>query len=344
MQHLNQSEPDLLIVTMNPPPRIVKKVKKLKPETLSSSYRNRSALAIRPLEFEKTFSRLREFCKRFCHKQMRRRQLSCYGSVLKWRTKRFREIVVKFENVPMKRIYILFALSVLNATAAFGIGYSVSTVGGFGPHQTGSGGEFTLRTSDSFMDSVAEGYNTVAKNQVAGHVNFQTFCVETREYIYPNTSYDVTLSGHTTSGTALTKGAAYLYSQFAQGILSGYDYGIGRTTSAAQLQIALWTLMGDQLGQGLNLSNPFQSLVVSQFGDWNSANEAAASGELGVFVLNMWPSGHLNNAAYARQDQLIWLASASVPDTGSSVMLLGISIGALVLISRRWVGIFPLRG
>jgi len=240
----------------------------------------------------------------------------------------------------MKRIYLLATLALLNASSpAFAISYSVSTVNGYGPYQTGVGGEFTLRTSDAFMNSLADGYGNEAKNQVAGYTTFQTFCVEGNEHIYANTAYDVMLSDRTTGGILLTKGAAYLYSQFAQGSLTGYNYGAGRSTTAGQLQNTFWALMGNQVGQTFNPANPFQSLLVTQFGDWTMANQAADAGEYGVYVLNMWASGHVDESAFGRQDQLVWLVGveggSSVPDAGNSLLLLAFSAGALLLISRQ---------
>lgn len=239
----------------------------------------------------------------------------------------------------MKKIFLLAALALLNASSsALAISYSVSTVNGYGPHQAGVGGEFTLRTSDDFMNSLAEGYGNPAKNQVLGSTTFQTFCVEGNEHIYANTTYDVRLSDRTTSGVLLTKGAAYLYSQFAQGSLTGYNYGAGRSTTAGQLQNTFWAVMGNQVSQTFNPANPFQSLLVTQFGDWTMANQAADAGDYGVYVLNMWASGHVDESAYGRQDQLVWLAKgagSSVPDAGNSLLLLAFSAGALLLISRQ---------
>ena len=76
--------------------------------------------------------------------------------------------------------------------------------------------------------------------------SIQSFCIESSEYINP-TSYWVNLSSAANEGGVpggvdpLSVGAAYLYSQFAEGTLAGYDYtntGVGRKTSAGQLQQA----------------------------------------------------------------------------------------------------------
>ena len=61
---------------------------------------------------------------------------------------------------------------------------------------------------------------------------FQTFCVEDSEYFSPGSTYNVQLNtaavygmpGATSGSEPVTLGTAWLYSQFANGSLSGYDY------------------------------------------------------------------------------------------------------------------------
>lgn len=231
---------------------------------------------------------------------------------------------------------LLFLCALLwNVAQIHALTYTVATVGGYGPYQTGQGGEFTLKTTDSFMNGLAISYAATTKNQYgdpASQPNFQTFCVEAPEYIRPNVAYNVVFNDHTVyQNVYLTKGAAFLYSQFAQGTLIGYDYAAGRLGSADQLQRAIWALMGGQEGEVQNLANPFESLAVSQFGNWSAASATAAPGEYGVYVLNLWESGHVGETAYKAQDQLIW--AASVPDAGDTALLLAMSFGLVVAVS-----------
>ena len=109
----------------------------------------------------------------------------------------------------------------------------------FGPYQAASGGEFTLtpNTPNNWLDlssySMADGTRTIN--------SFQTFCIEKLEYIAGNTTFDaavgpaainggggaVDLDGlgpSTVTGDFISKGTGWLYSQFASGVLSGYDY------------------------------------------------------------------------------------------------------------------------
>src|SRR5262249_13173839 len=122
-----------------------------------------------------------------------------------------------------KTAYFGAFLVSMAASVAYGAYSTVETTGnggnyaGYGPFQSGVGGEFTLYSPD--LASYIANYAPAAQNQVAGAIpSFQTFCVEGNEYIYPNTTYDVTFNGVTEyTGTTLSKGAAYLYSQFASG-------------------------------------------------------------------------------------------------------------------------------
>src|SRR5450432_2955085 len=129
---------------------------------------------------------------------------------------------------------------------------TMSTVGGYGPWQTGQGGEFTFQSSD--LSAFIAGYYSGAKNQVISATpNFQTFCVEGAETVAPNTTYNYVFNTKTVASAnqPLSVGAAFLYSQFASGALlsstPGYDYantGVGRLVDAGLLQNAIWHYMG----------------------------------------------------------------------------------------------------
>ena len=216
--------------------------------------------------------------------------------------------------------------------------------GGYGPYQTGLGGEFTFQSAD--LASIINGYSTLTKNQVAGATpNFQTFCVEGNEEINPNETVSVVFNTQSVfTGTPLSVGAALLYSEFAQGTLANYSYGVGRsgtpTSSAAQLQNAIWAFMGGQEGQNLATlynggvilgGNIFVIDAVNAIGSLAAADAAAAAGQDGVYVLNTWDGG-VGVQGAQRQDMLIW----TTPDGGTTVMLLGMGLMGLVFISRRF--------
>jgi hypothetical protein len=246
----------------------------------------------------------------------------------------------------------------------------VRTVDNYGPYQTGSGGEFTLQILSSnvgpAMVSYLSHYASVALNQYAGSVpsspttpNFQTFCVEGSEFIYPNTVFDVSLGQITQFGGGnpknLTIGAAYLYYAFSKGLFNGvgimpaYDYANafnlafpnGRDTSAGQLQNAIWWLMGQE-SQVYTASNPYEYLVQNHIANPFAYNSSLAN-PISVSVLSLWATtpdqlSHVGDANYARQDQLILTGDQGfnlVPDGGLTVAMLGFAFSTLAFFSRR---------
>lgn len=257
----------------------------------------------------------------------------------------------------------------------------VRTVGGsgYGPYQSGVGGEFTLRLGDgtggggsaplsglqsgqsnpvsgvnwtgSGVNSIFSLYSPLARNQdaLAGDMNnFQTFCVEGAEYIYSYNTSDVTVGQKTIyTGTELTLGAAWLYGMFATGQLAGYNYGPGlnptapqiaaRKASAGLLQDTIWALMGQEGKTQANIGDDFENLVIGKFGSWGNALFANGS-TYGVSVLNLWGVGQVNTGGGKQQDQLILTSKTgfSVPDGGSTVAFLGMSITGLVALRRKF--------
>jgi hypothetical protein len=219
------------------------------------------------------------------------------------------------------------------------VGYSGSS---YGPYQTGIGGEFTLNDIDgtpanNWLD--ISDYSPLAKNQGNGTISsFQTFCIEKNEYIYPyNAIYDVTISGGSVHGGVggpgdpdpVSKGTAFLYSQFARGLWSDYNYGSGRSGSAAALQEAIWWLEEEISSYGS--SNHFIDLVTTQFGSPLAGREDAFAGEFGVYALNL--TGVSNAPATVGQDQLYYNA---VPDGGSTVSLLVMALCAAGVVANRF--------
>ena len=100
-------------------------------------------------------------------------------------------------------------------------------------------------TSDPALPDVSKSYTpatSLAKN------SFQTFCLEQDEdsgdgRFILNSAADGGGS-NTNAGDPLSAGVAWLYSQFASGVLAGYNYapGAGRLASASLLQRAIWGL------------------------------------------------------------------------------------------------------
>ena len=216
----------------------------------------------------------------------------------------------------MKKLMLTVCLVLGLLIAPMAMALQVQTTGGagYGPYQTGSGGEFTFIPSDGLEWVLNAGYvDTVTKNVLGLSGTFQTFCVEHGEFVYPNTKFDVALSQNSIyTGKPLTLGAAWLYHQFQIGQLQGYDYG-SRTTVQA-LQDAIWYFMG--VGTH-DLNNPFIVL-----GDANGAL-TPNQGQIPVAVINIWALGHLNEYDYRRQDMLV-----CVPEPGI-LILLGLAMSAI---------------
>lgn len=89
---------------------------------------------------------------------------------------------------------------------------------------------------------------------------FQSFCIERGVYVQavPATTYNVAVNDKImNSGVPLTPEAAYLYTQFRNETLAGYDYtvGDGRADSARSLQAAIWYVQG-QGSDLIDLLNP----------------------------------------------------------------------------------------
>src|ERR1039457_1205082 len=159
------------------------------------------------------------------------------------------------------------------------------------------GGEFEAHTSSQeFLGAY------VPSTIVNG--GFGTFCVEASVTFQPGVTYSYTLSNMDSQGRVLTKGAAFLYYEFAKGILSGYDYNnaANRKIDAGELQAALWLLQGNQSGGGsfpnAGIGNPFYDLAVANLGAANLA--AANNGAYDVQILQMW-----DEAGNTHQNQLV---------------------------------------
>jgi hypothetical protein len=193
------------------------------------------------------------------------------------------------------------------------------------------GGEFTAVTSPG---SFAQFYAPSTQVAVGSQTGFQTFCVEADVYFWGNVTYSYTLSGVDSQGRALTEGAAYLYSQFAQGVLTGYDFNnngaVIRTQDAGLLQSAIWYLQGGQSGGGSfafgGAGNPFYNLAASVLGA--NLETAASADQYGVQIMELWDSSQ-----NTYQNQLVF-DDPAVPDRGTTLALLGLSLAGLAVCAQ----------
>ena len=227
----------------------------------------------------------------------------------------------------MKKIYLgLIAAAVLTATQAMAIPVKVTqpSPGYGGGH---GGGEFNISP------------NITAANygpDVAIFGGFQTFCVQANVDIVVPGTYNATLSAFDSSGTALSKGTAYLFMLFATETfpaLPGYSYtpGASRTASANSLQQAIWLLQGqsgpnvvDTLG-----GNAYVQFAVTHFGGGAGGLAAAQSANSNLLPVNIV-------VLTDRQGNPVQNMLALVPDGGSALIMMGMGLSSLALFARKF--------
>jgi hypothetical protein len=171
------------------------------------------------------------------------------------------------------------------------------------------GGEFQLTVYDTPGGSAVD--------------SFITFCLQMTEYMDFTSTFVVsqvsTQTDDLPSGDPLDQRTAYLYTQFRNGSLIGYNYGPGGTgdaTSANLLQNAIWYFEGENVGNQAN--NPFVQAAN------NAVNSGLWSGLGNVAVLNLF----FQDGRRA-QDQL-----TTVPEP-STMALFGTGVAAACFRRRR---------
>jgi hypothetical protein len=165
---------------------------------------------------------------------------------------------------------------------------------------------------------------------------FQTFCVEVNENLQYGTLLNFTASdsavqGGTGGGSPdpLSAATAWLFTQFWNGVLEGYDYDTtgDRTDSATALQLAIWQLE-DEIDGNSALESHYDGNSVAQ--GWVSDALSAGWDDIGdVMVLNLTNNdgGHLQSL----------LVVTPIPLPPAALLGLGLlgGVGGLGLLRRR---------
>jgi hypothetical protein len=225
----------------------------------------------------------------------------------------------------MTKAGMLAVVGLMLAQSASALSYEITRSPGY---YYDKGGEFTI-----FGTGFEAQYDSQATHTSFNKIGFQTFCLEKdeKQVMYPDayTIDNVAINGGIggPDPDPISIGTAWLYDQFARGVLAGYDYDplANRSTDAGLLQEAFWWIE-QELDYDAS-ANTFVTLVAGALGmsalDLQAPNNAAL-GAYGVSVMNWTEKG------IKRQSMLV-----RTPDGGVTMALLGLSIASLAVIRRR---------
>ena len=218
-----------------------------------------------------------------------------------------------------KSLLLTVDIGALAAQQVFGLTVNVTRTAGY---FTPGGGEFTITSvsPDPDFDHIYQNYAAVATL----NGGFQTFCISETTSLQPNPQSAVL------DPSGVTVGTAWLYSQFGHGTLPGYDYNplANRAATAWELQNAIWALQGFTPEDAV-AAQVYLNLVITQFGSLANA-ELANNGQFGVDALRLSYTT-VDGASITAQPML-----ALVPDGGMTLMLLGMGLGTLGMVARRF--------
>jgi hypothetical protein len=240
----------------------------------------------------------------------------------------------------MKKLCMMLSLVVVMAASNLFASLSVTLIDNTSSYSKGLGGEFRA-VGNSGLDSLVNwsAYSTKTSGKVSsttdgsswgynsglkGDEYFQTFCLEASVSFTPGVSYNVSISQDAvypnTPPDPISIGTAWLYSQFAAGTLSGYNYTYGnaangRTTSAGLLQQAIWWLEGETGGVRDSFINTVEIALYGASGtNQDKLVVGNANGKYGVYALDLGPPGYA-------QDQLIIVPEPATMLAGTLLLL-----------------------
>lgn len=242
---------------------------------------------------------------------------------------------IGLNDMKLMKITQYVAVAAVSSMAAFSASAINVYVDRLSPYSGGlGGGEFTIGQSPW-------GANYGAKAQasflVPNATGFQTFCLEGNEsagYGWSDASLsDGAVGGGFSGGNPdpICLGTAWLYSEFAKGVLVGYDYtAAGRQASALDLQKTIWWLEGEMADPGA--LNPFRNAVM---GLANYTDDAGLNNVYNVLVVNMTSIPKPGAAGPAGQPVLKQSMLVMVPDGGMTLALLGGALFGLGVMRRK---------
>ena len=194
--------------------------------------------------------------------------------------------MTKTRLFPMTASMILLGLCFSNSNIFADFSQIQEYVTNYNSHERGSGYRFQIgidygyssvngsyyqgETRVNFIDGTPD--LSAYSSKTSGSNFFQTFCIQTSEYVELNRDYlsQLNLSGSAAGASTVTKGlgssivtegTALLYRLFATGELNyDYTYGSGRAGDALALQAAFWKLQGQTI----------ENIGVLTSSDWSS--------------------------------------------------------------------------
>lgn len=222
-----------------------------------------------------------------------------------------------------KQAILIASIVVLNSSFAWAL---PTVVVQKGLYQAGQGGEFQVTVTSSDNALLPTG------------TTLQTFCLEYNEHIGYHRPYSVEINNKTLKGGVgggpmdpLDARTAWLYDQFADQTLTGYDFdnnGIGRKKTARSLQKAIWFIEQEITSTAIAGDSLAQDFVdLAEASDWHQAG----NGFIGnVRVLNLWKNS--NGTGYA-QDQLFRLPTVPAP---GAILLSGMGTIMVGCLRKRY--------
>lgn len=216
-----------------------------------------------------------------------------------------------------------------------GIGNSTRLNG----YYDGDGGEFTLYGNNLTLSNSA--YDSSTSGLGGYSESLQTFCLEkdentynpskvwvSTEYVNGDPGSHAYRGGENTDwGDNLDSRTAYLYTQFAAGELSKYNYNVadGRSNSAKQLQKAIWYIEGEI--SELNNSSQAWKWVQEAY---NAIETDKWVGIGDVRVIQMY--GDPICGGYSYKQDFIYLETRQVPAPAAVILgFLGMAVAGLKL-------------